>query len=614
MYDDQIQATKTSAVNPLFRAFWQDYLSDNEIIDIQGRAINTANSGITIVDIGAKDRPIIYCNEAFSTITGYSSEETLGRNCRFLQGPATDRMTVMLIRNAINKGKPCNVVIKNYRKDGTAFWNELNLSPVHDAGGVLRHFIGVQHDVTTRVDAEQAIKEANKNLEKLVLELATISADLDSANNKLYHYSLHDALTGVVNRMLFDDHLNQAIERRKRQESYHFAVLYVDLDGFKIINDSYGHKMGDKVLVSVAKALQECVRPLDTVARLGGDEFAILLEDLKDLNEAKLVAQRILKSLAQGCDVAERVLYLSASIGIVVDSDTYNTSTEILHDADTAMYKAKTSGKNQSISFEHTMRPAMPGLQTDLREALDKNEFEVYYQPIFSTEAAHLMGFEALIRWNHPTLGLILPNTFISLAEEAGLIIQLDRYVLREGCKQAALWEQQFGKPLMLNVNLSAYQLLRSDLPLFIGHTLRENDFKAAQLKLELTESVMMNPTGAVQDTLKELESMGVQVYIDDFGTGFSSLSYLQHLPSKVLKVDRSFVENVHLKPDSQELVRTIVSLAHNLGMGVVAEGIEVEEQLNVVKALGCEYVQGYWFSAPLSSRDTASYLSRMSN
>ncbi|MGL4609850.1 MAG: putative bifunctional diguanylate cyclase/phosphodiesterase [Trueperaceae bacterium] len=600
--------------NPSFRAFWKAYLNENDIISIQERALAFLQSGLIICDARSPERPIIFCNEAFTELTGYRSEEVLGRSCRLLQGPDTSPLTLQRLRQALNTGQSFTDTLKNYRKDGSSFWNELNITPIHDTRGDISHFVGIQHDVSAKVNSELALREANKKLESLVLELADINEALDKANAKLHHFSLHDSLTGIANRVLFDDHLHQAFERCKRHQDYRYAVLYIDLDGFKDVNDSYGHKTGDTLLARVADILKNCVRPLDTVARLAGDEFAVLLEDLHTTEEASVIAERILEALTQGCDIDGRTMRLSASIGIVTSDTNYTTSNELLHDADTAMYQAKALGKNQSLVFELSMRQQGSTLYNELREAIEGHKLEVYYQPIFTALESQLMGFEALVRWHHPKLGLIGPETFIPIAEQHGLIITLDRYVLSEACQQISAWQTRISRPLVLNVNFSGYQLFRSDLIPFIKRTLAEHKLKASQLRIELTETILMNPVSNVQRSLKDLDDLGIQLYIDDFGMGYSSLSSLQHLPSKALKIDRSFTQHVHLNPDQEEMVRTIVTMAHNLGMRVVAEGIETENQLTLIRALGCEYAQGYYFSPALPAHEVEKYLSSLAS
>ena len=534
----------------------------------------------------------------------------LGRNCRFLQGPDTDREVVAAIRHALQQGRGCTVVFKNYRKDRTPFWNELTMTPVHDDEGALTHFIGVQHDVTARKEAEAALEEANQTLEA---QVRARTADLESANARLQHDAFHDALTDLANRALFHDRLAHALEREKRDPTNPFAVLYLDFDRFKVVNDSLGHGVGDQLLVAIAERLLETVRPGDTVARLGGDEFTILLEDLTDASEATLVAERIQKSFSRPLELVEHKVHISASVGVVSSRVGYNEAEEVLRDADIAMYRAKALGKARYVVFETAMRERALGLmalEADLRRAVEAGAFEVHYQPIVSAPTGRPVGFEALVRWPHPVHGLVSPAEFIPLAEETGLIIDLDRLVLREACAQVASWQKRFPEhALSLSVNLSGQQFLRADLVAYVEKVLADTGLSAQSLRLELTETVMINASAAVQDTIARLKRLGVGLHIDDFGTGYSSLSYLQHLPTDTLKIDRSFIDRLLLGREGEELVRTIISMAHNLGMSVVAEGVETRAQLDLLILLGCEYVQGYFLSRPLAAADAARFL-----
>ncbi len=594
-----------------FPALWHASLTDDtsphaqDVLQLQERAVAAVGSGVTIADVRQPDCPVIYCNPAFTTITGYTAADVLGRNCRFLQGPDTDPEMVSKIRHAVKHGQGCTVVFKNYCKDGAPFWNELTMTPVHDAAGALTHFIGVQNDVTAREEAKIALARANRELE---IRVRARTEELEQANARLRHDAFHDALTGLANRALFYDRLSHALEREKRNPDAGFAVLYLDFDRFKVINDSLGHPVGDKLLQAIAARLLENVRPGDTVARLGGDEFTVLLEDLGNFSEAAEIAERLQLSFLTPFKLAQHELYISASIGLVPSSVGYNEAEEVLRDADIAMYRAKALGKARYAVFDTPMRERTLGLmalEADLRKAVEQGAFEVHYQPIVTAEAGRTTGFEALVRWQHPVHGPISPSEFIPLAEETGLVIQLDRWVLREACAQVAAWQKLPGRAaLTLNVNLSSQQFLRTDLVAHIEAVLEQTGLGAESLRLELTESVMMSSSAAVRDNITRLKARGIQLHIDDFGTGYSSLSYLQHLPTDTLKIDRSFIDRLGASREGEELVRTIVLMAHNLGMKVVAEGVETEAQLELLTSLGCEYVQGYLLSKPLKAED----------
>jgi len=590
------------------RIVQREHAVSGELIAIRTRATEIISSGIVIADARRAALPIVYCNVGFSKLTGYAAAEVVGRSCKFLQGDDTDPKVLNKLRRALKSASDVNVILKNYRKDGSVFWNELSITPVLDEDGLPTHFIGIQNDVTQRVRAQKGLVSNVKKLEHLNTKLANANIDLEQANQALHYRSMHDSLTGAANRALFDDHLKQAIERRKRHMAFCFAVLYIDLDSFKMINDGYGHGVGDDVLMATTEVLRDCVRPNDTVARLGGDEFAILLENLGQPKEAEQVAERIRHAMNSGLVINGLTLHVSASIGIVNDGGSVS-SDELLSNADSAMYRAKKSGKNRNIAFDPSMRSHPSTLHNDLRVALDRGELEVYFQPILRTHDATPMGFEALARWQHPHLGAISPAEFIPVAESTGMILELDLQVLRKSCEQMVAWQAQSAVPLTLNVNCSGYHLLNDSFTTEVSTVLKDTGFPASQLVLELTESIMMNLTDDVRQTLEDLKALGVQLYIDDFGTGFSSLRYLQDIPSTALKIARPFVEGVHNDPKSQTLLRTVISLAHNLGMGVVAEGVELAEELDFVKGLGCEYVQGFLFRPAIPAAGVTDYL-----
>jgi diguanylate cyclase (GGDEF)-like protein/PAS domain S-box-containing protein len=589
---------------PLYAPLWQQ-INPHDVANLREQAMALLGHGLTITDATQPEFPLIYVNQTFCMVTGYTPEEVLGRSYNFLQ---KEPDTIGQLKQALETNQPSILLLEYRRKDGSLFWCELILTPLHDDTGRVTHYVGVHQDVTARVKAEQTLLQTKQDLERVTLELANLTLELERANTKYYHDALHDSLTGLANRSLLYDRLDYLLERDKRRPGT-FALLYLDLDGFKRVNDSFGHSVGDKLLMSVAERLKTCVRPTDTIARLGGDEFAILLDGLEKSEEVTLVAERIQKTLAQGFVIATHTLHVSSSIGIALNTANYSRSADLLRDADAAMYNAKQSGKDQVVIFEKTMRSRTGTLEVDLRSALNKGELGVHYQPILSTKTRKVVGFEALVRWHHPTRGELKPDAFIPLAEETGLIVAIDRYVLREGCKQVKTWQEQLGQPFTLNVNLSGYQLFRQDLVPYLKGVLDETGFDAHCLRLELTESVMLNFGQAVQKRLQDLCDLGVQLYIDDFGKGYSSLGYLQNLPSKTLKIDRSFTERIDRGFEGEELVRTIVVMAHNLGLAVVVEGIETETQLNLVNTLGCEFVQGYFFSPPLAPREVERFV-----
>jgi diguanylate cyclase (GGDEF)-like protein len=456
-----------------------------------------------------------------------------------------------------------------------------------------------------RERAEQAERHVEE-LSRHIAEQERISKALEENKEHFRHAAFHDALTGLPNRSLFIDHLRLAIERSKLHHDHLFAVLFIDLDRFKNINDSLGHSTGDQLLIAIAGRIGGCLRPTDTIARLGGDEFAILLDGLENWTVATDVAERVQTELLKPFSLNGHEVYTTASIGIRLSMDGREDAENMLRDADTAMYRAKDSGKARHELFHstmHTRAVALLKLENDLRRAIERDEFCVHYQPIISLETESLVGFEALIRWNHPERGLVPPDEFIPLAEETGLITEIGALVLEQACTQARAWHAALGKDsLTMSVNLSGKQLTQTDLIKQIENTLQETGLNPTCLRLEITESVVMENAELATATLLQLRKLGVHLSIDDFGTGYSSLSYLHRFPVNTLKIDRSFIGRMAKGDENSEIVRTICTLANNLGMEVVAEGVETREQLELLRSLKCEYGQGYLFSRPVDA------------
>lgn len=475
-----------------------------------------------------------------------------------------------------------NFVSKVRKRDGRIIWVTENVRKIVDENGKIVCFEGSLEDITMRKKAEDQLKRQ----------------------------AFHDPLTGLPNRALFLDHLRMAMERARRRKHL-FAVLYMDLDRFKVVNDSLGHDAGDELLRGVARVLEQCGRSVDTIARFGGDEFAILQEEISAPKDAITIARRILEGVRQPFNIGGNEVFTSASLGIVLKTDGYDRPEALLRDADTAMYRAKELGKSRFKVFNkkmHDQALQLMALETDLRRAVDLREFEVSYQPIVYLGTRRVCGFEALVRWRHPEHGVIGPDDFIPLAEDTGLIYTIDNMVLQEACTQVRRWQEaigaESGEDLTINVNISGRHFGQSMLVGQVTRCLEESGLGPESLFLEITESALMDNPSMAEDILQQLKDVGVRVCIDDFGTGYSSLSYLQRFPIDVVKVDRSFIDAVDHSADSQAIVRTVFSLGESMGLKIVAEGVETAEQLGFLEGEGCRFVQGYFFFKPMSVGD----------
>ncbi|VEP18575.1 Response regulator receiver modulated diguanylate cyclase/phosphodiesterase [Hyella patelloides LEGE 07179] len=453
--------------------------------------------------------------------------------------------------------------------------------------------------------ANQKLQIANQELQQEVQERQKIE-------QRLVQDALHDDLTGLPNRTLLMDRIERSLQLTKRNPHHLFALLFIDLDRFKIINDSQGHLVGDKLLIAIADILSEGLRDTDTLARLGGDEFVILLENINHLTDATKVADRINQQLQLSFNLEGQMAFTSASIGIALSSTGYENSSQILRDADIAMYRAKDKGKACYEVFDQAMYLETLKnieLEHNLRLALPQNELTLHYQPIISLKHGTLTGFEALIRWQHPQQGLIFPGDFISIAEDTGLIVPIGYWVLKEACQQLHSWQQKFAQipgidSFKISVNLASQQIQEANFIEKLDLILAETGLDAGCLRLEITERVLVDSGQNTQQNLAEIKRRQIKLSIDDFGTGYSSLSYLHCLPINNLKIDRSFINNLNIDTESFEIVKTIVTLAHSLNMDAIAEGVETIEQVNHLKALGCEYAQGYLYAKPLEVKD----------
>lgn len=534
----------------------------------------------------------IYFSSRWKSILGYSEPEIGDRPIEWFNRVYPDdldqlKVTLSAHLSGLSEHFECEHRIQH--KDGRYLWVLTRGLAVRDNQSTVYRIVGSQTDITNRKKAEE----------------------------QLLHDAFHDALTNLPNRALFLDRLTQVLERCNRNADYAFGVLFFDLDQFKLVNDSLGHNTGDELLIAIGELLQNCVRSIDTVARLGGDEFVILLEEVESLEDTTNVADRIQQELQRPVQVGSHQIHTSASMGIIFSKQGYERTEDVLRDADIAMYQAKARGKNRSVIFESQMRRqaiARLELENDLHRALERGEFELYYQPIQSLVTKQIVGLEALIRWLHPERGFIPPMEFIPVAEETRLIFPIGAWVLREACRRFQDWRNTLPgmSERYISVNISGMQLTQPEFVDQVVEILTETGMGAGSLRLEVTEATLVGSNGRIMDALKRLSALGIQLYIDDFGVGFSSLSYIRTFPVSTIKIDRKFIEQItsgDAGSNSNEMIESILKFSMDMGLEAIAEGVETIQQYEQLKSLVCPYGQGFYLSKPLNFSATESLL-----
>jgi diguanylate cyclase (GGDEF)-like protein/PAS domain S-box-containing protein len=540
-------------------------------------------SSINAIFLSDATNLIEYVNPAFEKMTGYRSAEVIGRDGSFLQREEPDQEGCQILSAAVARGTEAYAVLRNYRKDGTMFWGDWHIAPVRGQADAPSHFVGVLNDVTEAKQLEQLLKQ--------------------QAN--------FDALTGLPNRVLLLDRIGQVIARAARQQG-RAIVAFLDLDHFKDINDSLGHDAGDALLREIVARLLACVRDSDTVARLGGDEFVVVLQDDLIDGVSLPVMQRILEHIAEPVWLQGGPHAVTCSIGISIYPQDGGDATTLLKNADTAMYRAKQVGRNSFQYFTPEMNVQLNErltLEADLRTALEHGEFELHYQPKLDLRTGNIIGCEALVRWHHPRRGLIMPGEFIPVAEENDLILQLGEWIIGQACRDNQAWIAAGLPALPVAVNLSARQFDRQDIPALLLRVFQETGLAPGLLELEITESLSMQDPQKTFEIIGRLKAIGVSVAIDDFGTGYSSLAYLKRFPVDKLKLDRSFINEITSSPDDNAIATAIIEMAHSLRLQVVAEGVERVSQMNLLRARGCDQMQGFLFSPALPAPEFAALL-----
>lgn len=547
---------------------------DEDELRLLKRGIEASPNGVVMADACVPGLPLVYVNEAFTHITGYSEEEVLGRNCRFLQGDLSNSQAIANIRHGILNYQDVQVLIRNYRRDGESFWNQLSVSPVLNDTGECTHFIGIQQDVTRQREQEARIA----------------------------HQNAHDALTGLPNLGALQSRLEQ-IFKECLQQHQRLALLYIDLDDFKPVNDAFDHWTGDQLLKAIAQRLRENVPPGGIVARMSSDEFVVVLPAYSSEQAVISLTNQLLLAIAQPFTLNTLCLHISASIGIASSSASIKRPQSLLHYASLAMQDAKRQGRNTWHWYcgdavaniaEHVI------IRRELQEAIQANQFVAYYQPIVDANDSTIRSVETLIRWQHPSKGLVAPGAFMPIAEQTGQIIAIGQWVLERACFDIAALNRNRAQPLKVAVNISPMQFQRSGFLDEIKAALKSSGLPPALLELEVTEGTLMTNTEQAIALLNEVCALGISVALDDFGTGFSSLSYLRDLPIGKVKLDRQFIREIVQNDKNAAIVQGVITIAHHLNLTVVAEGVETLEEQHDLQNRHCDLLQGFLFSRPV--------------
>jgi diguanylate cyclase (GGDEF)-like protein/PAS domain S-box-containing protein len=546
------------------------------------RAVELSPVSVIITD---NEGCVEYVNPYFLEITGYRMDEVIGLNPRFLKSDETSQATYEAIWRTLATGGVWTGELASRKKNGDLFWEQCFFSPIKAANGTVTHFLAVKEDITQRKEQER----------------------------QLLHQAHYDALTGLPNRLLALDRLSQALVMANRYQNRSVALLYIGLDRFKNVNDTLGHEFGDKLLVESARRLQSSIHEEDTVARVGSDEFLLILPDLKRADQSEVIAERVLERFTLPFHIDNTELFVSASIGIAVSPEDGEDASVLLRNASAAMYQAKLQGPNASHYFTREMNAhAMERMKIEnhLRHAMERNELFLHYQPLVDADNSTLIGAEALLRWDDPHFGMITPDRFIPIAEETGLIIDIGEWVLNTACRQVKKWRSQGHPNLQISVNVSSRQLHTGQFVRTVFEALKRNDLTADALELELTENVLMDDNPDTGSLLNDLDKIGVSLSIDDFGTGYSSLSYLRRFSFKTLKIDRTFINEIGTNPQDASLTKAIIAMAQALNLKVIAEGVENEKQIQLLRSENCDLLQGFYYHKPCSAGEFTAYIS----